>query len=364
MNNLLLLSVFIFSTFCNAQIANIPNGMFKTVLLNDNCADLDGDGIADSDVDTNDDGLIQISEAEAVLALYLAGKFIDDIEGIHYFTNMTELAVHNNLLQEIDITQNTTLEILHCSGNELSEIDVSNNTNLKFLNVFSNQLTSLDVSQNIYLEDLSCGGYPFSSLNLITSLDLSNNINLKYLNCYNNLIESLDFSQNINIEELHIGGNPLSSVDVSQNPHLRSIIASSCELTELNLKNGNNANFEIMWIIDNPFLFCVEVDDPAYSEANWPDVDPQVEFSLDCDQLVIDDNFLSDVVVYPNPTSDFLFIDSMIKIDSLRLVDISGKEHINADANRIDLSNLPSGIYFIRITLEDDSYATRRIIKK
>ena len=56
----------------------------------------------------------------------------------------------------------------------------------------------------------------------------------------------------------------------------------------MNLRNGNNTNFQQFSATNNPNLFCVEVDDVIWAEANWddqtpfPNIDSQVSFSTDC----------------------------------------------------------------------------------
>lgn len=58
--NLLFLLIVLTSS---AQIIDFPEGSFKYALLNSEVVDLDGDGTVDSNIDTNNDGEIQISEA-------------------------------------------------------------------------------------------------------------------------------------------------------------------------------------------------------------------------------------------------------------------------------------------------------------
>lgn len=80
---------------------------------------------------------------------------------------------------------------------------------------------------------------------------------------------------------------------------------------------------------------------------------------------------VSDVVensykIYPNPTSDFIFIElqSKTKIQEAEIYDFSGKlvsrEKINE--NKLDLRSLPPGNYLLRFTNED--IKPIKIIKK
>ena len=88
-----------------------------------------------------------------------------------------------------------------------------------------------------------------------------------------------DFSALI-ILECHF--NNLTSLDVSNNLALTRLFCRNNQLTSINVRNGNNINFLDFSTINNPNLNCISVDDPAYSTANWADIDPQHYFSEQC----------------------------------------------------------------------------------
>ena len=48
------------------------------------------------------------------------------------------------------------------------------------------------------------------------------------------------------------------------------------------MKKGNNTALLYLFAWNNPNLTCIEVDDVAWSNANWTDIDPQTSFSTDC----------------------------------------------------------------------------------
>ena len=77
----------------------------------------------------------------------------------------------------LDVSKNTSLQILYCYYNQLTSLDVSQNTALQRLDCNYNQLTSLDVSRNTLLTYLRC------DFNQLTSLDVSKNIALQTLDC-------------------------------------------------------------------------------------------------------------------------------------------------------------------------------------
>lgn len=297
-----------------AQIVNIPDANFKDALVNQNVVDLNLDFIGDVDADSNDDGEIQLSEAQFVRSLIIRDKGIASLEGIQSFS---------------------TLEILWCDENQLTNLDVSQNFNLEFLWCFTNQLTSLDVSNNINLDFLWC------SMNQITSLDLSNNPGLKSLFCYINSISSITIVDNPNLERIECWGNQLTSLD---------------------LKNDNNTTLTRMWAYNNPDLTCIQVDDVNYSNnaPDW-DIGPNAFYSKDC--LLSTEDFTSiDLTLFPNPAKDVLNIKTEWEIEKVEIYSLDGRFIKQISASSIDVSELTAGIYFVQMSV-DGNRITKTFIK-
>ncbi|HAO08228.1 MAG TPA: hypothetical protein DCQ50_14860 [Chryseobacterium sp.] len=68
--------------------------------------------------------------------------------------------------------------------------------------------------------------------------------------------------------------------------------------------------------------------------------------------------------IYPNPASDFLTIQSTLKVENVNVYDISGKK-INTvlNGNTIDIKHIPSGSYLITIETKEGK-TTKKFIKK
>lgn len=80
--------------------------------------------------------------------------------------------------------------------------------------------------------------------------------------------------------------------------------------------------------------------------------------------LAIEDNQLeSRISIHPNPANQQINIKTNEKIDSISVYDISGKVVIDGFDNlkQIDISNLRSGIYFLKMSL-NDNLITKKII--
>lgn len=73
------------------------------------------------------------------------------------------------------------------------------------------------------------------------------------------------------------------------------------------------------------------------------------------------------VTFYPNPTTNFLTINSNVNLNSIALVDITGKNilvenNLNDKNYTIDLSAFANGIYFVKYTTENQT-AIKKVIK-
>ncbi len=296
-----------------AQIVNIPDPNFKHALVNTECVDINGDGIGDVDADTNDDGEIQVDEAEAVYALAVSYRDISSLVGIEYFINLEVLLCSSNLIAELDLTQNLKIRSLVCWSNSLTSLNLFENIDLEMLNCFNNPIISLDLSNNPDLTFLNC------SSNLLTELDLTQNPNLNYINCLDN------------------------------------------SLTFLNIQNGNNQIINPLIAIDNPDLFCIQVDDVEFANsANWF-IDEQSFYSEDC-SLGTDTFSVNKPVIFPNPAKDILRIDFNDPFLDSKIFNLQGGLLIQTKNTSIDVSALSSGIYFISFSV-NDQILTKKFVK-
>ncbi|WP_157859455.1 T9SS type A sorting domain-containing protein [Chryseobacterium angstadtii] len=76
------------------------------------------------------------------------------------------------------------------------------------------------------------------------------------------------------------------------------------------------------------------------------------------------DKYRNAVVVSPNPASDFININTPYKIKSIEINDSSGKKaSAKLDNNRVNVSNLPAGLYWINIKTEEGNFS-EKLVKK
>ena len=114
------------------------------------------------------------------------------------------------------------------------------------------------------------------------------------------------------------------------------------------------------WVIDVDNYCCDNEWDPVcqemynYCENGWPE-------GMDINGMF--NRSFNRIVVYPNPTSDKINIDSTVDI-TYSVYDITGRIIIkDSNKNEVDLSNVESGVYFLNIRYEDQIF-NKRIIKE
>ena len=80
--------------------------------------------------------------------------------------------------------------------------------------------------------------------------------------------------------------------------------------------------------------------------------------------LNLSDFTLNKTLVYPNPVKDFLHIKTDNKVDSISIFKMNGLIVYEGSLvdDKIDLSTLSSGIYFVKIEVENQS-TIKKLIK-
>lgn len=241
-----------------------------------------GDGIANNDYVTT-------ANISSVTALDVDNESISDMTGIEDFTALTSLSANGNPFTSIDVSANTALTHLDLRNTSIATVNTSTLTSLEGLYVSgTNTVTGLNLSNNTALRNLQV------TSNQLTSLDVSNNTALESMTLRFTSITNLDVSNNTALIYLDIQDMSLPSMDLSNNTALTSLYAArNNALTSLNIKNGNNTNMTVLSIHTNPNLNCILVDDVAYANTNFTNIDSGLVFSnVNCNMTnVPDDNF-------------------------------------------------------------------------
>jgi len=106
-----------------------------------------------------------------------------------------------------------------------------------------------------------------------------------------------------------------------------------------------------------PAFDNIEIDPGEPLENN-----PNIDF---CSEILSDNRFEEiRVSVYPNPTSNFINIKTNLDINKIEIYNIFGSRvHTNNNSKKINLSNLESNVYFIKIHT-NNSVISKKVIKQ
>ncbi|MEL1246299.1 leucine-rich repeat domain-containing protein [Flavobacterium sp. DGU11] len=292
-----------------SQTINIPDPSFKTMLLNPQYIAGDSSGSDYGlDIDTNNDGEIQVSEAVLVTGLKMNTSVITStndilsLEGIQYFTNVKSISCMGNQLTSLDVSVLPSLEYLNCGHNLISSLNVSGLNHLELLWCDSNLLTTLNISglpalktvfcHDNYLTSLNLNELPvfialvcsnndlaelhlnnittlrelFADGNMLTSMDLSGLSNLNYVVLDSNQFASIDISPLSSLTTLSLSNNPISELDMSGNPELRSLFIDNTLFTTIDCSATAIGQISCG---NNPGLTSINVKNGVFSQSEF-----------------------------------------------------------------------------------------------
>lgn len=80
--------------------------------------------------------------------------------------------------------------------------------------------------------------------------------------------------------------------------------------------------------------------------------------------LSLADTKVSTIKIFPNPTNDFFDIDTIAVIKEVKLFTLEGQLIVTENQKRIAVSNLPKGIYLVKIEDENGNTTVKKLIKE
>lgn len=214
----------------NAQVVRIPDANFKQRIIA-------------LGHDTNDDGQIQVSEAQKVTTLYVDKLDIVNLEGINSFTNLEELGCHQNKLAALDVSKLKKLKFLYAFGNRIQKLNITGLSHLEHLYIESNTwLTSIDFTEYPKLTHLHC------SNNRFTKLDVSGLSNLEELDAENNNLETVVLNKAPKLKTVKLKNNPLKggTLDIRFLTYLEYLDLEGCGLVFINF-SGTLSLKTVIW---------------------------------------------------------------------------------------------------------------------
>ncbi|MAY53710.1 MAG: hypothetical protein CMC75_10680 [Flavobacteriaceae bacterium] len=171
----------------------------------------------------------------------------------------------------------------------------------------------------------------------------------------------------VNITGFNGGGNFSDFLSLQNNTMLNSVdFSGSPDLEAVNLKNGNNMGITNFNAVDCPSLEFICVDDVAFAETNFTNIDPQVQFVDDCEFLSVPAfNLEEAVTVFPNPVSETLTISITSTFNYIKseIYSVSGQKLQESANKQIEMGDLSAGIYFVKVISEEGTI-TKKIVKQ
>ncbi|WP_281231137.1 T9SS type A sorting domain-containing protein [Flavobacterium gelatinilyticum] len=303
-----------------------------------------------------------------VETLDVASSNISSLKGIEDFTSLTYLDCGSNKINSPDFSENILLTTLYYSKNSAKTLNLSKNEFLTFLDCSTNELTRLDLSTNRALTYLNL------SKNSFASLDVTRHTALTTLNCADNKLTILDITKNLSLSAFYCNDNLLETIDISKNTAVSKLNCQNNKLISLNLKNGNNTNFDLTDsnFTNNPLLTCINVDDENYSNKNWSDKkDVTANFNNACNTaytLIPDINFEKKLIalnidygvpdgrVYTVKISSITNINlSNASISNLTgIQDFIALNSLNCESNQLTTIDLSKNSALVDVDLDDN----------
>lgn len=181
----------------DANVVYIPDAAFKAKLIADGA-------------DTNADGEIQFSEAEAVTVISIDDLGVADLTGIEAFANLVELYASDNDISYANLSGLAYVTKAYLNHNNIGSFNVSGMTALQDFQVGHNNLFTATISNLPNLEIF------YASYNQqLANLNLSDLPSLKNLTVGEANLAYFDGTGFPALENLYLSGNSLTGFNVS-----------------------------------------------------------------------------------------------------------------------------------------------------
>ena len=370
----------------------------------------------------------KISTFSSLKTLQLADNSITDFSNLSSLTGLENLNISGNQLQTIPTEINTLINLisLDLSNNLLNETKVQNLSyfkNLEWLSLEQNQFANVpsvlgQLTKMVHLNlgrNLITGGFSnISSLPVLQQLFLNNNliegdfptelldlnqlmmISLRSNLLTGNLPDNLPFVTDVSNNRYQL--SELKTYLALQNPSTELIYSPQMydETTTVNAAIGSSAalnqslssgdGYQFSWfknldsslnsttsshtlynIQDSDFLqytceaYFLETDLPYLVEVAFF----REPITLEKGDLGTDETEMSGIIIYPNPTSDFINIQhTNNSIDRIAIYDLSGKQILTSYETRINVAHFPTGSYILTVKTKEGNIKSFKFIKK
>ena len=198
----------------------------------------------------------------------------------------------------------------------------------------------------------------------ITNVRVSPNNLFVYSSSKDNSIKKWDIQTGALLQTLSDHTNDVNGIDLS--PDGNKLVSGSSDKTckIWDLETGNVIS--TFGVIDSGIVNTVAWSPQGDKIVSGNIVSDLVLWNIPQDLGIAHHNFF-EFYVSPNPTTDFITIQTKkeLKIESIEILDISGKKMftLNGKQEKIDVSKLYSGVYFIKVKLNSGEIGRKKFTK-
>lgn len=361
------IAAFLLGLAVTAVCAGIPGYVADAagadIVIADAFPDYDLQDYVSKNFDKDQDGSLNEEEIAGATELNLGWSWVMDLTGIEHLTALKKLDINCTWVSEVDVTNNTELEVLNLMGcYDIAMLDVSNNPKLTYLDITQTIISSLNLTNNKELVTFIAEEAPIESVDFsnnskleevnltntkVSSVKLDNLTELKKINLDMSAVASVDVSKNLKLEELTLVGNAgITSLDVTANTALKVLDISGTGISEISL-TANTALEEFY-----NYAKTVYKHDHETGWGDNVDVAPAALKSLD---LINNTNlkklYVDGTKVPEFETLDLTKMDSLSKISvenagvqSIKFNDQVTYEAIYTDGNNLLVLDLPKNV--------------------
>ncbi len=324
-----------------------------------------------------------------------------------YGSQITELDCSNNENKITGITFNDeqpNLKKINCSNNSIDNLVLTNAPNIEELNCMKNNLSSLNISNLEALKALNCSENNFST-EVIDALYCglpdrsgSDKGTLYIANTtadanHADILTSSAQNARGNNWEVWYYGNETGALHNTNVPTtgtyvcgMVSVTNIAIDSTSITLKEGDErqlivtfepvtaSNQNVTWSSDNDNIASVSPSGLVKAEnKGTTQITVTAEdggHTASCEVIVVDkiigtkDMQEVNLVMYPNPVDNILFVDVPLSDFEIEIYSIYGEQLIRTENTReINLSSLMAGAYIVKVCT-DNKVIIKKIIKK
>ncbi len=262
----------------------------------------------------------------------------------------TDLKIYR--IEKSSYQNNTTVtaEVIHFTYEDQTDFSVNNQTNFnaEAMVIYNNNILVFtknqgDLKTNAYIFPKTIGNHTavkigtYNVLGLITGATFNALDNSFFLTGYSTLMQPFlvylsDFEGN-------------------------SIFDGSIIKTSITMQMGQGSQLEGITNLGNERYFL--------SREKFQSNTPKVYAFSSIYILNLEDYSQKEVTIYPNPFVNYLKIDSANTIHKMELLDVNGRKlKVNITSNnKIEWIDIPSGIYFLKIYLNNKKVIQKKIVK-